>query len=273
MRDHVVGASRAQRLLTATRVYVRAPQLEHWPRGPAHRPLRGQRRGVAVCVQRSRVIRRQHRRDTAGGGHDAPLPWACLRPFRPGHSHVEKADSPLFCAHVKAGRFEGLVRARTRTAIDGASLTSSSAAAQTGRQGSPRLWPAKDGRRPAHGRPAKRRGQSVGSRALPPPSRGANASTQGRTGGATAADAKAAARGIACFLAWGSLVPARRRPSSRRSSEDHAAMGRERVGPDIFQSGPIIRCGARAPLCALLNTGNDGMFAGLSGGTASLRSW
>ena len=45
----------------------------------------------------------------------------------------------------------------------------------------------------------------------------------------------------------------------------------ERVGPDIFQSGPIIRCGARAPLCVLLNTGNDGMFAGLSGGTASLR--
>ena len=45
-------------------------------------------------------------------------------------------------------------------------------------------------------------------------------------------------------------------------------MGRERVGPDIFQSGPIIRCGARAALCVLLNTGNDGMFAGLSGETA-----
>ena len=33
----------------------------------------------------------------------APLPWASLRPFRPGRSHVEGADSPLCCAHVKAG--------------------------------------------------------------------------------------------------------------------------------------------------------------------------
>jgi hypothetical protein len=40
------------------------------------------------------------------------------------------------------------------------------------------------------------------------------------------------------------------RTSSRRSSDDQAAKGPERVGPDIFQSGPIIRCGARAPLCA-----------------------
>jgi pimeloyl-ACP methyl ester carboxylesterase len=30
-------------------------------------------RGVAVWIQRSRVIGRQHRRDTAGGGHGAPL--------------------------------------------------------------------------------------------------------------------------------------------------------------------------------------------------------
>ena len=52
-----------------------------------------------------------------------------------------------------------------------------------------------------------------------------------------------------------------------------SAAGVERVGPDIFQSGPIIRCGARAPPCVLLNTGNDGMFAGLSGGLTSLRSW
>jgi hypothetical protein len=32
----------------------------------------------------------------------------------------------------------------------------------------------------------------------------------------------------------------------------HELMGLERVGPDIFQSSPIIRCGARAPLCVLL---------------------
>ena len=85
--------------------------------------------------------------------------------------------------------------------------------------------------------------------------------------------ANAGARGVAAF--WPGVHSSRRaeRPSSRRSSDDQAAMGRERVGPDIFQSGPIIRCGARAPLCVLLNTGNDGMFAGLSGGTASLRSW
>jgi hypothetical protein len=77
-----------------------------------------------------------------------------------------------------------------------------------------------------------------------------------------------------CFLAWGSRASGRQaRTSSRRSSDDRAATGPERAGPDIFQSGPIIRCGARAPQCVLLNTANDRMFAGLSGGTASFRSW
>ena len=36
--------------------------------------------------------------------------------------------------------------------------------------------------------------------------------------------------------------------SARRADDrviDRAAMGPERVGPDIFQSGPIMRCGAR----------------------------
>jgi hypothetical protein len=85
--------------------------------------------------------------------------------------------------------------------------------------------------------------------------------------------AKAGARGIAAF--WPGVNSSRRaeRTSSRRSIDDQAATGPERVGPDIFQSGPIIRCGAHAPLFVLPDTGNDGMFVGLSGGPASRRSW
>ena len=141
-RDQVVGAARAQRRRTATRVDVRAPQHERWPPRRAHRPVRGRPRGVAVCVQRSRVIRRQHRRDTAGGGHDAPLPWAWLRPFRPGHSHVESADSPLFCAHVKAARFEGFVP-RPHAYCDRRRVADLVSGREDRPPGSPRLWPVK----------------------------------------------------------------------------------------------------------------------------------
>jgi hypothetical protein len=53
---------------------------------------------------------------------------------------------------------------------------------------------------------------------------------------------------------------------------DRAAMGLERVGPDIFQSSPIMRCGARHRYVCPSDTDIDGMFAGFSGKSTSVRS-
>jgi hypothetical protein len=146
-RDQVVGASRAQRLLTANRVDVRAPQLER----RSHLLLGGRRRGVGVCVRGHRVIRREHRRETAGGGQRAPFPGRRFRPFRPGHSQIGTNDPPLL--HRPS---------------------------QGGHAASPYLVPRSSGRCRRDHRTTTKAGISRG-RALPPPSR-ANASARRRTG-------------------------------------------------------------------------------------------
>jgi hypothetical protein len=81
-RDHGPKACRAQHLVAANRVYVRAPQLEPSPGGRscprASRLLESRRRGTRVRLTHGCVIRRQHRRGTLTGGQKRPLPWASL---------------------------------------------------------------------------------------------------------------------------------------------------------------------------------------------------
>jgi hypothetical protein len=72
---------------------------------------------------------------------------------------------------------------------------------------------------------------------------------------------------------WPGVHSSRRaeRASSRRLSDDRAATGPERVGPDIFQSSPIMRCDARHRYVPS-DTDIGGMFAGFSGKSTSVRS-
>lgn len=78
-RDHVANARRGKEFLAAERVYLRAPQLEvrrreRHSRPRVHRLHRATTGAERACGDRRRDVRRRHRRETACGGHEFPLP-------------------------------------------------------------------------------------------------------------------------------------------------------------------------------------------------------
>ena len=152
--------------------------------------------------------------------------------------------------------FEGVVP-RARTPIDGASQTSSLAAAKTGREGSPRLWPIRDGGRPAHG--TTQRAAVSGSRA-PASALAGRMRAPKPPPGALLPRTRSGSSKELLLSGLGSLVSPHR--AARRVSDPvmtKRPWARNASGRTSFIPARSTACGARAPLCVLLNTGKDGM--------------